>query len=396
MFSRGLLGALFASCAWARPVVIENAGSFTTPDPAYTTFGGDVAVDGDYAIVLATRQLADPEGSGDELRGQTAFIYRRGATGWSVVRRLNEYQVLPPNQHPLGVAMRGGIAVAQIGPVDVWELGNTGWIRTASLDPGDSPNDSVSVDGADILNGQGACSWNAQLYRKTGAATWSNWQTLEGYPRADGCDDGSSGGAAALSGIWAAVLQPKPEGRISPSALIFRDYGDAWSTYGEAVPEDDVTTFGPALDMFGTDVVVGGSDATGALVYREQPALGFHLSERVRSIDSFMGAGPALGFAHDGDLLLQGSFNHDRGAGVVNVFRRAAGKYEHVATLVGRNGESLGGAIAISGRRVLVGGDDVVYWFDLPTSLVTAASFSTPSARQETFQTGNGDRKSVV
>jgi hypothetical protein len=378
---------MFAAVCYARPAVIENLTSFGTPDAAYTSFGGDVAIDGDYALVLATRPLPNPVEEDRPRRGQTAFIFRRRGTAWTVVRRLNEYDIHPDFHFPLGVAMRGGIAAAQTGPIDIWELGATGWVRTASLAPTDNPGNSIEVDGARVLNGQGSCSWNGQLYEKDGTGAWITGPKLLGFTRADGCDDEFHGGSVALAGPWAIVHQPNAEDRNFPSTMIFRQNADnSWTPYSEARPEDDVTTLGPEITLLGSDVIVGGSDVTGTLVYREEPAMGFHLMDRIRPIDSFMGAGRSAGFAHDGDLLLQRSHSFDRDSEVVNVFqRRSDARYEHVATLVGRNGQSLSGTAAISGRRVLVSGDGgLVHYFELPATLAV------PTPRQDTFATGNG------
>jgi hypothetical protein len=378
---------LLAAVGNARPIVIENLTSFSTPDAAYTSFGGDVAIDGDYALVLATRPLPNPDEETRPRRGQTAFIFRRNGNTWTVVRQLNEYDVHPDFHFPLGVAMRGGIAAAQIGPIDIWELGATGWVRQASLPPTDNPGGSIEVDGARVLNGQGSCGWNGQIYEKDATGAWITGPYLVGFTRADGCDDEFNGGTVALAGPWALVHQPSVEDRNFPSTMIFRQNADnSWTPYSEARPEDDVTTLGPEVALLGSDVIAGGTDVTGTLVYREKPAFGFHLAARLRPIDSFMGAGHSAGFARDGDLLLQRSQSFDRDAGVVHVFqRRADASYEHVATLVGRNGQSLSGAVAISGRRVLVSGEGgLVHYFELPATLAV------PALRQDTFATGNG------
>jgi hypothetical protein len=89
---------------------------------------------------------------------------------------------------------------------------------------------------------------------------------------------------------------------------------------------------------------------------------------------------------------LQHAWSHDRGASVINVFRRRAdGTFEHVAVLAGRNGTTLGRAIDISGRRVLVGGNGngLVYYFELPADL------EPPAVIQDTFASGNGTGWSV-
>jgi len=379
-----------AAGAHARPVVIEDLSSFGTPDAAYTSFAGDVAIDGDYALALATRALPNADDPPRPRRGQTAFLFHRSGTKWTVVRKLDEYNVLPDFQFPLGVAMRGGVAAAQIGPVDIWEFaatsaGTMGWVRRASLPADDNPGSYLDIDGTRVLSGQGACEWNGQLYEKT-TDSWDIGPKLTGFRRADGCDDSFHGEAVAIAGPWVALQQRKPDGQSFPSTLIFQQSGGTWTPYSDARPEADATTFGPELTLLGGDLIIGGSDVTGTLVYREEPFHGFHLADHIRTLDSFMGAGHSLGYARDGNLLLQASRSDDRDVNVVHVFqRRSDASYEHVATLVGRNGESLSGTVAISGRRVLVAdAGGVVHYFELPAALTA------PAPLQDTFATGNG------
>jgi len=375
----------------ARPVVIENLSSFRTPDAAYTGFGDSIAIDGVNAIVSATRPLPNPENPARPRRGQTAFVFRLSGTTWTPVRKLNEYDIHPDFQFPLGVAMRGGIAAAQTGRVDIWELATTdegtrGWVRRASLPADDNPGPSLDIDGTRVLNGQGSCEWNGQLYVKDPGGAWIVGPKLAGFRRADGCDDSFHGEAVAIEGPWAIVHARKPENLAKPATIIFQQAGSGWTPFADAIPEGDVTTIGPEATLLRGDLILGGSDVTGSLVYRDQTAMGFHLRDRIRTLDSFMGAGHSLGFARHGDLLLQRSNNADRDACVVHVFRRGAdGGYDHVATLVGRNGQSLTGDISISGRRVLVSDTSgTVHFFELPASLTT------PAPRQDTFATGNG------
>jgi hypothetical protein len=83
--------------------------------------------------------------------------------------------------------------------------------------------------------------------------------------------------------------------------------------------------------------------------------------------------------------------NADRGAAVVNVFQKDVnGKFQHVAILVAKGGYDLNGAISVSGRGVLVNGENGPYYFELP------ASFAQPTLFQDTFATGNGTGWTVL
>src|SRR5262249_48854846 len=153
---------------------------------------------------------------------------------------------------------------------------------------------------------------------------------------------------------------------------IFHDFGDGegWSPfpYGGARPPAGATKFGDEVAIRWPDVFVAGSNEGGTYLFREIPAMGFALATRVQGLDSFMGSGPAGAFARTDQYLLQHAWSSDRNASVVNVFRRRTdGTFDHVAVLAARNGASLGRAISISGRRVLVGdnGNGVVHYFEL-------------------------------
>ncbi len=377
--------------AAARPVVIENLASFSSPDPlyasdgAYTRFADGIAIDGDYAIATASRRVEDPTNAEPPHNVRTAFLFQRSGNAWTVVRRLDEYHESPDVPVPVAVAMQNGIAVVQTVRTDIYELGPTGWVRTSQAgNEGSGPY--LDIDAGRVINGVGQCSWDGRIRAKDASGAWFTEAILPGLFRGDGCDDEFVGGPAAISGDWAIVHQPDAQDEPAPRTFIYNFSGGRWSIYSEARPEQDVTRFGPDVTIRGTDVIVGGSDVTGSLVYRETPFMGFHLAGRIRPIDSFMGAGGARGFAKNADLLLTGSLSADRDAGVVNVYRqRADASYEHVAVLAARNGQSVDGDIAISGRRVLVanGFTGIVHYFELPANLVT------PAVIQDTFATGN-------
>jgi hypothetical protein len=389
-----LLGAawLGAAAAGARPVALEPLSTFGTPDPAYTQFATDVAIDGDYALATAARTVTDP--GGDPTLTQdfgTAFMFHRDGTRWELVRRLQETQQIRTFPIPLAVAMHDGIAVAQTARTDVWELTATGWVRqTADLSV-DGPGEHLVVDGGRALSGDGTAPWNGLVFEEDTTGTWRTAAVLEGKTRAAGGDDEFRGGPVDLSGAWAVVMQPDGEEDPVPEVFIYHDYGTegGWDPfpYGGARPPEGATKFGNEVAIRWPDVFVAGGNESGTYLFREIPSNGFELATRIQALDSFMGSGPAGGFARTDQLLLQHAWSNDRNANVVNVFRRRSdGTFEHVAVLAARNGASLGRAISISGRRVLVGdnGNGLVYYFEIPATLAP------PAVRQDTFATGNG------
>jgi hypothetical protein len=378
--------------ALARPVTLEPLSTFGSPDPAYDEFATDVAIDGDYALATASRSVADP--GGDPRLTQnfaTAFMFHRRGTRWELVRRMLETQQIRTFPIPLAVAMQNGLAAVQTARTDIWKLTATGWVRQTADLTTDGPGGHLVVDSGRALSGDGTAAWNARVFEADSSGTWHTSAVLQGKPRAAGGDDQFRGGAADLSGAWAVVMQPDGEDDPVPEAYIFHDYGgtEGWYTfpYGSAARPPGASRFGNEVAIQWPDVFVSGSKESGTYLFREAPAAGFALEARIQAIDSFMGSGPAGSFAHTDQYLLQQAFSHDRNADVVNVFRRSGdGSYEHVAVLAAKNGESLGRAISISGRRVLVGGKDdgLVHYFVIPLEVPA------PAPVQDTFASGNG------
>lgn len=386
-----LSAALMTGTAIARPVTLEPLSTFGTPDPAYTGFATDVAIDGDYALATASRSVEDP--GGDPTLTQdfaTAFMFQRNGRSWRLVRRLEETRQIRTFPIPLAVAMQNGLAVAQTARTDVWKLTATGWVRQPADISIDGPGNHLVVDGGRALSGDGTAPWSARVFQPDASGTWRTAVVLEGKTRSAGGDDEFRGGPADLSGPWAVVMQPDGEEDPIPEAFIFHDDGaQGWNPFpfASARPPEGATRFGNEVAVSGSDVFVAGGNESGTYLFREVPAFGFELDSRIQALDSFMGSGPAGSFAHTDQYLLQHAWSYDRNASVVNVFqRRSDGSFEHVAVLAAKNGASLGRAISISGRRVLVGdnGNGLVHYFELP------ATITSPPRIQDTFTFGNG------
>jgi hypothetical protein len=368
-------------------MTLEPTAVFGTPDSTYEGFAQRVAVDGDYAI--ATASHLDPATGQDLL---TAFLFHHEADGWRSVRRLQQYPDKPDFPIPLGVAMRNGIAVVQTSNTDVWQLTATGWVRQPAQITQEAPGPYLAIDAGHIISGDGVGQWSANIFEKAPCGTWLNSAHLIGKLRAEGSDDAFRGGQVDISGDWAIVHQASGQDDPTPETFVYHNDGgtSGWfpMPYGSARAPAGITQFGPAVALNWPDLMVSGDDTTGGFVFREIPAMGFHEATRFQALDSFMGSGHSVALAHDGNLLLQQAFSYDRGVNVVDVFERESdATYQHVAVLAAKHGESLGDSIAISGRRVIVGGNanGLVYDFELP------ASFSTPTRIQDTFTNGNGE-----
>jgi hypothetical protein len=381
---------LFVVAANARPMLIEQTETFGTPDPAYPIFATDVAMDGNFAIVAAGRTVPDSETEPGGAKYLTAFLYVRSGNRWTVMRRLEEYREDPTFPIPPAVAMRHGLAAVQTVQTDFWRIVEGTWVKQISAVTREAPGPYLAVDHGRVINGDGGGEWNARIYQPT-ADTWRTAVNLLGKRRLDGGDNEFRGGPADISGAWAVVQQPDGEDDPIAETFVYHDYGGTmgWDPipYGGMRPPAGATRFGDQVAIRWPDIFVGGGNESGTFVFREVPQEGFQLATRLQTVDSFMGAGAAGAFATSGDLVLQHAWSFDRSANVINVFtRHADGNYAHVAQLAAKNGVSLGRAITLCGRSVLVGdnGDGLVYYFELPDVLTT------PEAVQDDFASGNG------
>ena len=160
IFSRCLLAWVgMLGVAQARPVFVENVSTIPNPNPAvWQSFPAGVAVDGGYALVGAG--YLDQSNPQQARVHQTAFLYRRSGAGWSLVRQLEETVVdccIALNM--LSVAMRDGVAAVNTTPLNVYELGPSGWTLAPSDIPvGTNRGLDMRIDNGRIITADGACS----------------------------------------------------------------------------------------------------------------------------------------------------------------------------------------------------------------------------------------------
>src|SRR5688572_29708321 len=127
-----------------RPLVIEDVQRITTPDSRYTDFGGEVAIDGDWAVVTG-RRAVDNEPGAPPTTMQAAFLYRRVGATWTFVRMLQESRVDRDFEIGAAVAMDNGIAAVQTGPLVIYEFNGTDWIAAPSALTRDGPGIDIEI-----------------------------------------------------------------------------------------------------------------------------------------------------------------------------------------------------------------------------------------------------------
>jgi hypothetical protein len=381
-----LVALLVACCivgaAQSRPLQVEEKSRIANPNPAFETFAGAVAMDGDEAFITGRHFIdGDPEDPFDDTVQTVVYLFRKVTGVWTPVRVMAQSGGLP---WPYGVAMKGGVAAFAIGGLPIAEKVNGDWVLAQSTyTAGDEPGGRVAVDGGRVFYGGTSGTFQGTLIEKNSSTgVWGVTARMPGEFRFG--DDEFYGRDVDLSGNRAVVYSPysdEPPMRPTPNVAIFLNFGGSTGWANEAgISSTGATPFEQDVEMRGDEIFISGNDLTGTHVFRRQIAGDWPKVDRLRPLTSHQGGGRTFAM-HKGDLFIaQQNSNFDRDAGVINVFAKATnGFYDHVATLVASNGASLGD-FAISGRNVIARcGDGEACYFELPESL------RQPARVQETF-----------
>lgn len=373
--------------AQVRPVVIEEAQTITTPDPSWNYFGRFVAVDGDYALIQMDRFVPDPESeSGTRTDGAARLFHRTGST-WSDVGFLGPIGTLT-EWVKTGLAMKDGVAMVIEDSARIFERTGTAWAQTGTASQVQGAD--IEIDSGRILVPRISSSWDSDVYRKIGGV-WQSEARLTGHWSQSGDEPPTA--LQDLKGTRAVIFNETGTNDDPPVARVYESNasGSGWSQIAVLSAPLGTTVLGPHTATDGTYIAVASAPESGSLLWHDWGGGTFGgPAAQLRPADSAMQPGSisATALEHGGAYFFQRNFSYDRNAWVVNVFS----EMNHVATLVGKNGASLGRSIDVSGNRVLVGGrdgasgDNIVRIFQLPPSF-----FPSPQLRQDDFeQSGAG------
>ena len=385
----------------AHPLVIEES-SRIAPPPGVDVLWGDVALDGNDAVALSFYSYPVDEG-GEEyyITITSAWLFRRSGTTWTFVRKLAESdddsRDDATNRDP--IAMKKGVLALAFQPMYIFEREEGNWVqKQIGAPPGQpfanhQPASDVEIDWGRIFLGSG--SWGGTIYEKDSVT--GNWMArAKVYADYSGDNDNSVGGPVDISPNWVVVASPyNVDDLPAPATHVFQRIGTSWPLNARLVPETGHTFGGVAIRddaLFIRDFA-----RFGVGVWRRSGSNEWYRADNLRTAGDFT---PQANFGglSPGDLLVKSDqymfvtrWNADRGAAVVNVFQKDLdSKYQHVAILVAKDGYDLNGAISVSGRGVLVNGENGPYYFELPES------FAQPTLFQDTFATGNGTGWTVL
>jgi len=398
-FLAGIAALGVAGLVHAHPLVIEES-SRIAPPPGVDALWGDVALDGNDAVALSFYSY--PDESGEEyITITSAWLFRRSGTTWTFVRKLAEssdYSIDDAtNRDP--IAMKKGVLALAFEPMYIFERENGNWVqKQIGAPPGQpvayhEPVSDVEIDWGRIFLGSG--SWGGTIYEKDSVT--GNWMARAAlYADYSGDDDNAVGGPVDISPNWAVVASPyNLDDLPAPATHVFQRIGTSWPLNARLVPETGHTFGGVAI----RDDALFISDYArfGVGVWRRSGSNAWYRADNLRTAGDFTpvaffgGASPGDELVKSDQYVFATRWNADRGAAVVNVFQKDVNaKYQHVAILVAKDGYDLNGAISVSGRGVLVNGENGPYYFELPES------FAQPTLFQDTFATGNGTGWTVL
>jgi hypothetical protein len=366
-----LVALLLSAPALSRPVILQSTETIPSPDPTYTYFGTNLAIDGDWAIISGEK-IEDPN---DEysLITQTAFLFRRVNSQWVFQRKLVELQGYLDYTTPSGVAMREGIAVVRLGGLRIFELSGTDYVaRNLSILSGGLGSD-IDISNRRILLGSGDCAWNGVILEfSTANNRWEEATTLPGELK-EGCDDEFHGGPVEISGDLAWVFGGGVFQRIG---------GTSWNPVPMwSLPAEQL--YGDGVALSGTNAFVSGSGRYGTHVLNRDASGAWQVQDRLQTVNGMYSGGSAWDINPEGNLVFTANYEEQWESVAVNVFQRGSnGRYTHAGKVIPRAGQSASYvSIASSGRRLLISPfSGSVGYLELPATLPIP-----PAVIQSTF-----------
>jgi hypothetical protein len=371
-------GSMLASgAALGRPVYIEESAVLAPPNNgiSYVRFGYQAATNGRYALVVGERADTDPETTTYD-----ALLYARDSgNAWRYVRILASggWNENDDTVHPVDIGMKGDLASAEMSNTGtkIFRFDGSDWVPAGS---GTNPSEDVAIEGDSILYG-GSDGWNGQVFEPNGSGGWKVTR-LQGQPR-DG-DDEFWGGPVDLRFGRAILGTPNTSFMDEPQEIpIYQRAADgSWPLLTKLQVPAGQRGLGAEVALHLNRAIVDG--LSGAYVWSDvfgEP------DDRIQAVNQYAIGANIYEMDEDIDLLAANSWDPDLNAEVVNVFQPDAnGKYQHVALLKAKNGQTLTTSFEIQGNTVVAGGTGKAYVFMLPTS------YGAPQPKYETFESGNG------
>jgi len=370
-------------------------------------FGCSVSIDGDFAIVGASRNNG----------GGSAYIYRYNGATWTQQAKL---MASDGRSFGCSVSIDGDVAIMgastdedngwSSGAAYIFRYNGATWIQESKLTAidgaqGDSFGNSVSIDGNTAIVGafndddHGARSGSAYIFYYDGIS----WTQQAKLTATDGAEDDSFGISVVIEGDTAIVGADRADddnGSNSGSAYIFRYNGATWTQESKltAIDSDQWDFFGTSVSLDGNTAIVGasGDDDNGP---RSGSAYIFHYDGISWTQQAKLTASDGLSYTYfgnsvsiDGDAAIVGANRDDENgdrAGAAYIFRYDGSSWTQQVKLLADDGATLdhfGYSVSVSDGVFYIGapydddnGDNSgsVYVFD--TSRLHALEYITVS-----------------
>lgn len=246
---------------------------------ANDTFGGNVALSGDTAVIGAIRDDDKGDNSG------SAYVFTRTGTVWSQQAKLTGVDTAEGDAFGQSIALSRDTVVIGAphdddkgdgsGSVYVFSRSGTTWSQQAKLTAADGADGdvfgiSVALSGDTILvgadlNDEKALNAGAvYVYARSG----SNWSQQAKLTAADGAETDIFGVRVALSGDTALISARRDDDEVmgvdAGSAYIFIRTGTTWRQQAKLTALD-----GAADDRFGRSVALAGDTAVIGAMFQD-------------------------------------------------------------------------------------------------------------------------------
>lgn len=373
-WTRTALGAaaflgLAAGVAFGVASIRTEDAKLTPSDAAdLDRFGSAIAVSDDTVVVGAFGK--------DDLAG-AAYVFTRSGAAWTQQAKLTTAHPFGQRMFGVAVALDGDRAIVGIpgptvsaGSAEVFKRTGTAWAEEAELFSPDGAvydrfgasvgisGDTAVIGAANTLAGPGT----ARVFTRSGSV-WSQEQKLTD-PQAVLSDQFGRG--VGISGDTV-VVAARGRNEERGAVFVFTRSGTTWTQQAMLEPDDaqQAEAFGSALAVSGDTVVVAARSSAsqaGAVYVFERSDAAWTQQARLVPPDSLPYDAFGRSLAIDGDRLAVGCLGPG-GDGVgspgsVSLFRRTGLVWTLETKLLASdqaNGDALGGAVGLSGGRVVAG-----------------------------------------
>ncbi|MHA1485386.1 MAG: FG-GAP repeat protein, partial [Candidatus Thorarchaeota archaeon] len=345
-------------------------------------FGLSVSIDGDYAIIGASDDDDNGDGSG------SAYVFIRSGTAWTEQAKLLASDGAADDRFGFSVSIDGDYAIIGAyrnddngetsGSAYVFTRSGTDWTEQVKLLPSDGAADdwfgySVSISGDYAIIGalydddNGDYSGSAYVFKRSG----TDWTEQAKLLPSDGAQGEYFGGSVSIDGDYAIIgaYRDDDNGDYSGSAYVFTRSGTDWTEQAKLLPSDGAQGeyFGFSVSIDGEYVIVGAwrdddnGDASGSAYVFIRSGAAWTQQAKLLASDGTTDDRFGLSVSIDGDYVIVGAWrdkNEWYASGSAYVFTRSGTDWTEQAKLLASYraaGDRFGYSVSIDGGYAIIG-----------------------------------------